>query len=82
MKEYKTHIDNNGRIFIPAKIRKDFAPDETFIVRVIDGEIHLVSKQKIIHEIQAWAKDKLKDNNHPGVTDHFLEVRKSFWGDE
>lgn len=75
MKHYITHIDKSGRILIPSVLRKDFSNGETFIIqKVSDEEINIVSKRKIVKEIQNWAKNniELKDS----IVDDFLLNRK------
>ena len=49
MKEIKTHVDYNGRILIPASIRKEhhIKSGDIYVIRAIDDEIKLISLNKI-----------------------------------
>jgi AbrB family looped-hinge helix DNA binding protein len=58
MTEVRTHVDNNGRILIPAQIRKafDIKAGDVFVMRVIDGEIKMISLKKALEDAQALVK--------------------------
>lgn len=58
MPEVRTHVDNNGRILIPAQIRKafDIKTGDVFVMRMIDGEIRMISLEKVLQDAQALVK--------------------------
>lgn len=58
MSELRTHIDNNGRVLIPSSIRKKYniKKDDVFVIRAIEGEIHLISLDKAVQEMQDLIK--------------------------
>ena len=72
----KAHIDNNGRILIPAKIRNscNIKPGDKFNVEIIDGEIHLKSISKSIQEVQQLFRKYVPKGTN--VVDDFLNERQ------
>ena len=55
-KPVKVHVGPQGRIVIPAHIRKalDIHPGEVLIARVEDGRLVLESREQILARVQSW----------------------------
>ena len=74
--EIKVNIDNRGRIPLPLNIRKelDISNGDTVVLRVINGELKILSMPHLIKEIQnSFAKYK-KDNI--SMADEFIEMKR------
>ena len=74
--EIKVNIDNRGRIPLPLNIRKelDISNGDTVVLRVINGELKILSMPNLIKEIQnSFAKYK-KDNI--SMVDEFIEMKR------
>jgi AbrB family looped-hinge helix DNA binding protein len=52
--DIRTHIDNNGRLLIPAELRKKYNLNvgDAVVIRIIDNEIKLVNMKQMISEVQ------------------------------
>lgn len=52
--DIRTHIDNNGRLLIPAELRKkfDLKNGSAVVIRVIDNEVKLINVSQMINEAQ------------------------------
>ena len=52
--DIKTHIDNNGRLLIPAELRKKYHLDSgsAVVIRIVDNQIQLVNLKQVIAEAQ------------------------------
>lgn len=77
MTEIRTHIDNNGRLLIPARIRKEFniKKGDVFVLRTIDGEIRMLSLKKVIADIQSEIRKRTKEG--VSLVDEFLAIRRN-----
>ncbi|MDF3047556.1 MAG: hypothetical protein K0R73_674 [Candidatus Midichloriaceae bacterium] len=76
MTEIRTHVDNNGRILIPAQIRKEFhiKTGDVFVIRAIDGEIKMISLDKAIKDAQALVKKYVPEG--VSLVDEFIQSRR------
>ncbi len=71
----KTKLAPNGRIVIPAEIRRalGFAPGETLVMEVVDGTLRIETYRARIHRIQEEFS-KLVPPGH-SVVDEFIAER-------
>ncbi len=69
-------MDKHGRLLIPAQIRNElnYKPGDTFVVRVIDNELHIISLNKILNEARSLIKAKLSPNI--SLLEEFKQMRK------
>jgi|NOAtaT_6_FD_contig_21_10321144_length_380_multi_5_in_0_out_0_1 AbrB family looped-hinge helix DNA binding protein len=76
MSDIRTQIDSNGRILIPASIRKQFEikTGDVFVLRVIDGEIHMVSLNKVIDEAQQLIRQYVPEG--VSMVDELMQMRR------
>jgi AbrB family looped-hinge helix DNA binding protein len=76
MKIAHSQMDKHGRILIPSSIRNclNYKHGDTFVIRAIDDELHIVSINKEIKIAQSLFK-KYNTNSNSAV-DEFLESRK------
>jgi AbrB family looped-hinge helix DNA binding protein len=76
MTDIRTQVDNNGRILIPAPIRKQFKiqTGDVFVLRVIDGEIHMVSLNKVIDEAQQLLRKYVPEG--VSMVDELIKMRR------
>jgi AbrB family looped-hinge helix DNA binding protein len=74
---YKTVIGENGRIIIPAKIRKEanLLVGQSVIINAQNGELTISSYQAKLKNIQEIVKSYTKDQT--SLVDKLLELRKS-----
>jgi bifunctional DNA-binding transcriptional regulator/antitoxin component of YhaV-PrlF toxin-antitoxin module len=74
--EFKTQMDKQGRIPIPYNVRKElkFHSGDSFVVRLINGELHLVSLDKVIEDAQAFFKTLKREGE--SMVDDFLKQKK------
>jgi AbrB family looped-hinge helix DNA binding protein len=72
---YKTSIGENGRIIIPAKIRKEanLAIGQGVIINVDNGEIKISSYNARLKNIQILVKSYTKDKG--SLVDKLSELR-------
>lgn len=65
MSDYKTRMSPNGRILIPASLRKKlkFSAQQKLLIRVIDGHLEIFSSAQGVAMAQSLLKRRLK----PGV---------------
>jgi AbrB family looped-hinge helix DNA binding protein len=74
--EKHTNMDQHGRILIPASIRNqlNYKAGDTFVVRVINDELHILSLEKVIKDAQDLIRQYIK----PGelLVEDFLEYRR------
>ena len=52
--DIRTHIDNNGRLLIPAELRKklNLKSGSPVVIRVINNEIKIISISEVISEVR------------------------------
>ena len=69
-------MDKHGRLLIPSAIRNslNYKYGDTFVIRVINDELHIVSINQVIKAAQDLFK-KRNPNSHSAVDD-FLESRR------
>ncbi|MBN8828094.1 MAG: hypothetical protein J0H68_05245 [Sphingobacteriia bacterium] len=79
MEEIRVHMDKEGRIRIPAELRKGFQPGETFVLRKLEGELRLISLKQAVKNAQDWAAT-IFINSDVSV-DNFLKSRKEDSGE-
>jgi AbrB family looped-hinge helix DNA binding protein len=72
---YKTSIGVNGRIIIPAKIRKEanLTVGQGVIINVDNGEIKISSYKARLKNIQALVKSYTKDTG--SLVEKLIELR-------
>jgi AbrB family looped-hinge helix DNA binding protein len=76
MIETRTHVDNNGRVLIPAQIRKEFniKTGDVFVIRAIDGEIKMISLDKAIKNAQALVRKYVPEG--VSLVDELIKFRR------
>lgn len=74
---YMVEIDGNGRILLPARLRKSFGFEKGDKLALIEEGDHLtiVKKTERLKEAQTRFAQLFKDKPHVGVND-FLEFRR------
>ncbi len=72
---YKTTIGENGRIIIPAKIRKEanLSVGQGVIINVQNGELKISSYNAVLKNIQETVKSYTKDKG--SLVDILFELR-------
>lgn len=62
MMEFKTKMNENGRIVVPVKIREQlgFLPGDELILRVESDELHISSVKSAVKRAQALVKSRVK----------------------
>ena len=75
MNDVRTNIDNQGKILIPAKLRKlmNFGAKDTIILRYENSELKLINQKVMLRKIQEDFK-KRTDPDRLAV-DEFLEIK-------
>jgi AbrB family looped-hinge helix DNA binding protein len=65
MNEYRTTINENGRIIIPAILRKQLhlQPGEELVIRVENEELHIFSMQHALKKAQGLVRKYAKNKN-------------------
>ncbi len=76
MAEIRTHVDNNGRILIPAQIRKELhiKTGDVFVMRVVNGEIKMISLDTAIEAAQALVRKYVPE--HVLLVDELIQSRR------
>lgn len=76
MKTARLKIDKHGRLLFPSKIRQklNMQSGDVFIMRVIDGEIKLLSLDQRVQKLQEMFRAKNPDAKN--VVEDFLESRR------
>lgn len=73
----QTRISKEGRVLIPAELRRTlgFKPDEALTVYAVDGELRIVSRMQGIRRAQAIAAPY----KQPGISvvDEFLQAKRA-----
>lgn len=76
MVKVRTQMDQHGRLLIPATLRKElnYKPGDTFIVRVIENELRIMSLEKVISNIQEFMSEHI----NPGASsvEEFLRMKQ------
>lgn len=77
MNEHTTYLSKEGRILIPAAVRKalGFKPGEALTLSVVDGEVRIARRMEAIRSMQkrlSW----LRDPDNPAV-DSLLRERRA-----
>lgn len=64
--DVRTHIDNNGRLLIPAELRRKYHLDSgsAVVIRIMNNQMQLVSLKQVIAE----ARDIVKKYVPKGVS--------------
>lgn len=77
MNDLKTHIDTQGKILIPARLRKlmQFKPHDTLILRYTNEELVVLKQTDVIKQIQA--DFKRRSNSSKPAVEELLEMRQS-----
>jgi bifunctional DNA-binding transcriptional regulator/antitoxin component of YhaV-PrlF toxin-antitoxin module len=77
MNDLRTHIDTQGKVLIPAKLRKimKFKPHDTLILRYINEQLVILKQIDVIQQIQADFKSR--GDSSKSAVDEFLEMRQS-----
>ncbi len=79
--EYKVTLGNNGRLLLPAKIRKHFKIAEgDQLMLVADQELKLVPLKNIVHQFQAFVKSHNK--NKISLVDSLRNTRSEDFNNE
>ncbi|MFU7501401.1 MULTISPECIES: AbrB/MazE/SpoVT family DNA-binding domain-containing protein [unclassified Candidatus Tisiphia] len=76
MKIEHSQMDKHGRILIPSTIRNslNYKYGDTFVIRVIDDELHIVGINKEIKAAQSLFKKYNTSSN--SAVDEFLDSRR------
>lgn len=76
MTELRTHVDNNGRILIPAQIRKELhiKTGDVFVMRAVNGEIKMISLDTAIAAAQALVRKYVPE--HVSLVDELIQSRR------
>lgn len=76
MLAYKTSIGENGRIIIPAKLRKEanLSVGQGIIINIQNGELKISSYNARLKNIQEIVKNYTKDKG--SLVDKLLELRQ------
>lgn len=76
MQAYKTSIGENGRIIIPAKIRKEanLSTGQSVIINVENGEVKISSYNTKLKNIQKLVKSYTE--NKGSLVDKLIDLRK------
>ena len=76
MTELRTHVDNNGRILIPAQIRKELhiKTGDVFVMRAVNGEIKMISLDTAIEAAQALVRKYVPE--HVSLVDELIQSRR------
>lgn len=78
----KVKLGKSGRLVIPAALRAemDVAEGDVLMLRVIDGELHVLGPKAATRRARAIAAPYKR----PGVSevDEFLKNRRKMWGEE
>ena len=71
----KADLDKNGRVLIPAALRHalNFHPGDTLVMRIINGELHIVSIEKLIKSTQELIASRAKYSG--SMVDKFLQEK-------
>lgn len=74
--ETKVNIDNRGRIPLPLNVRKelDLSSGDTVVLRVINGELKILSMLHLIKEVQDCFSKYKKDN--VSMVDEFIKMKR------
>ncbi|MDF3048137.1 MAG: hypothetical protein K0R73_1255 [Candidatus Midichloriaceae bacterium] len=77
MNDLRTHIDTQGKVLIPARLRKimKFKPYDTLILRYINEQLVILKQTDVIQQIQADFKSR--SDSSKSAVDEFLEMRQS-----
>ncbi len=77
MNDLRTHIDTQGKVLIPARLRKimKFKPHDTLILRYVNEQLVILKQTDVIQQIQADFKSRA--NSSKSAVDEFLEMRQS-----
>ncbi|MDF3048325.1 MAG: hypothetical protein K0R73_1443 [Candidatus Midichloriaceae bacterium] len=77
MNDLRAHIDTQGKVLIPAKLRKimKFKPHDTLILRYINEQLVILKQTDVIQQIQADFKSR--GDSSKSAVDEFLEMRQS-----
>jgi AbrB family looped-hinge helix DNA binding protein len=72
----KSDMDKHGRVLIPAALRNalNFRPGDRLVLRIINGELHIVSIGQLIKSTQALIKSRAKNSSF--TVDDFLRERR------
>ena len=78
MKIEHSQMDKYGRILIPSNIRNslNYKQGDTFVIRVINDELHIVSINKEIKAAQKLFKKYNANANANSAVDEFLDSRR------
>ncbi len=70
-----TNIDHHGRLLIPSVLRKKlkYQAGDTLAVRVVNGELHILSIDKVVKEAQSLIKKLVKQKG--SLVDEFIELK-------
>ncbi len=77
MDDLRTHIDAQGKVLIPARLRKkmQFKKYDTLILRYIDEKLVILKQTDVIKQIQADFKSR--SNSSKPAVEEFLEMRQA-----
>ena len=76
MNEYRTRLSENGRILIPASMRKKlkFAPGQKLLVRLINGHLEIFTTLQGVEMAQSLVKSFLKSET--SLTRELIDERR------
>lgn len=77
MTDFRTQVDNSGRILLPLELRKEInlKKGDTIVLRKMEDKVELLKFQDIINEIH----NIFAHNKKPGIsmTDEFIKQRRA-----
>jgi AbrB family looped-hinge helix DNA binding protein len=77
MTDFRTQVDNSGRILLPLELRKEInlKKGDTIVLRQMEDKVELLKFQDIINEIHSI----FANNKKPGIsmTDEFIKQRRA-----
>ena len=78
MKIEHSQMDKHGRILIPSNIRNslNYKYGDTFVIRVIDDELRIISINQEIKAAQTLFKKYNANTNSDSAVDEFLKSRR------
>jgi bifunctional DNA-binding transcriptional regulator/antitoxin component of YhaV-PrlF toxin-antitoxin module len=78
--DLRTNIDRHGRLLIPVVLRKllNYQPNDNFVLRAINGELHVLKLEQVVTEVQDIVSQYLNPSVHQreSMLDEFLQMRR------
>lgn len=73
--DVRTHIDNNGRLLIPAELRKKYnlQSGSSVVIRVVNNELKIVSIAEVLSEAKQLVRKYVPKNAN--LVDELRDMR-------